>query len=202
MIVPKTFILTGRSGCGKGTQAKILEQFLKLSTPHLPVFYIETGVKFREFIQGNTLSSIQAKKIYQVGDRQPDFLAVWNWAHLMIEEITGNEHMIIDGTPRSYEEALVLDSAMTFYRREQPVVIHLDVSREWSRKHIENRARLEGRIDDQSEDEINRRLDWFETDVVRAIKFYETHRGYRYIRINGEGTVEEVAQSIQQAITL
>lgn len=202
MIKPKTFIFTGRSGCGKGTQAKILEQFLKLSTPHLPIFYIETGVKFREFIEGSSLTSKLASEIYKAGGKQPDFLAVWNWSHFLIEQMNGNEHIIIDGTPRSYEEALVLDSAMTFYNREQPFVIHLDVSREWSRKHIENRAKLEGRIDDQSAEEIDRRLDWFETDVIRAIKFFENHRGYKYVKINGEGTVEEVAQSIQSAISL
>ncbi len=199
---PKTFILTGRSGCGKGTQAKILEQFLKVHSPNTPVLYIETGVMFREFIRGNMVSNKLAYELYKEGGRQPDFLAVWNWAHLMVEQMSGHEHLIIDGTPRSYEEALVLDSAMNFYKREQPYVIHLDVSREWSYRHIENRAVAEGRLDDRSSSEINRRLDWFETDVVRAIKFYENHRGYKYIPINGERSVEEVTKSILDSVTL
>lgn len=199
---PKTFILTGRSGSGKGTQAKILEQFLKIHSPSIPVLYIETGVKFREFVQGQSVSSKLAKEIYALGERQPDFLAVWNWAHVMIEEMSGHEHIIIDGTPRSLEEAEVLDSAMTFYKREQPYVLHLDVTREWSRHHIETRAKKEGRIDDQSQREIDRRLDWFETDVARAIKFYQNHRGYQYVMIDGERTVEEVAKSIQDAVSL
>lgn len=199
---PKTFILTGRSGCGKGTQAKILQELLKKFTPHMPIFHLETGARFREFIKGTAFSNKLANEVSKRGDRQPDFLAIWNWSHLMVEQITGQEHIIIDGTPRSYEEATVLDSAMTFYRREQPIVIHLDVSREWSYKHIESRAQAEGRVDDQSSEEINRRLDWFETDVMRAIKFYEQSRGYKYIRINGEQTIEQVAHDIQKSISL
>ncbi len=199
---PKTFILTGRSGCGKGTQAKILEELLKTHTPQTPIFHLETGARFREFIKGNLFSNKLANEVSKRGDRQPDFLAIWNWSHLMVEQITGAEHIIIDGTPRSNEEAMVLDSAMTFYRREQPIVIHLDVSRDWSYKHIEARAKAEGRVDDQSPEEINRRLDWFETDVARAIKFYEQSRGYKYIRINGEQSVEQVAEEIRRSISL
>lgn len=198
----KTFILTGRSGCGKGTQAKILEVFLQSMDPTRKVFHLETGSRFREFIKGNSFSNTLAKKIYEVGGRQPDFLAVWNWAHLMIEDLQGGEHMIIDGTPRSYEEALVLDSAMSFYNRERPYVIYIDVSRAWSKTHLQMRAKKEGRIDDLTEEDIDRRLDWFETDVMRAIKFFEQSNGYRFIHINGEQTIEKVAADIHAALSL
>lgn len=196
----KTFILMGRSGCGKGTQAKILGQLLKVNDDSRAIFYLETGARFREFIEGNMYSNKLAKEVSALGARQPDFLAVWNWAHLMVEELVGTEHIIIDGTPRSHEEAVVLDSAMTFYKRELPYVIYLDVSREWSEHRIVKRAKQEGRSDDQSADEINRRLDWFETDVMRAVKFFEQSNGYRFIHINGEQPVEKVAEDIQKAI--
>ena len=133
---PKTFILMGRSGCGKGTQAKIIENLLKANDPHGVVFHLETGARFRDFVKGDSYSSKLAKVISETGSRQPDFLAVWNWAHIMVEELKGGEHIIIDGTPRSYEEALVLDTAMNFYGRERPYVIYLDVSREWSKRNL------------------------------------------------------------------
>lgn len=197
---PKTFILTGRSGCGKGTQAKIIERLLLAGDPNGKVFHLETGARFREFVKGDSFSSKLAKKINEVGSRQPDFLAVWNWAHLMVEELKGPEHIIIDGTPRSYEEAVVLDTAMTFYEREKPYVIYIDVSRQWSKTRILERASHESRKDDQSEEEINRRLDWFETDVLQAVKYFEQSNGYRFIHVNGEQSIEKVAEDIQKAI--
>ncbi len=196
----KTFIIIGRSGCGKGTQAMILEKFLKNEDPGRTIFHLETGARFREFIKGNGYTNKLARQVSETGGRQPDFLAVWNWAHLMLDQLTGNEHMIIDGTPRSYEEALVLDTAMTFYGRLRPVVIYLDVSREWSKARLKSRAVKEGRADDQSEAEIEKRLGWFETEVMRAIKFFEQSNGYRFIHINGEQTIEEVAACIQSRL--
>lgn len=196
-LTAKTFILMGRSGAGKGTQAKILENFLKNQDPHRKILHLETGARFRDFIKGDSYSSKLAAQISEVGGRQPDFLAVWNWAHILLEEMKGDEHIIIDGTPRSYEEALVFDTAMTFYGRIRPIVIYLDVSRDWSRAHIASRAQKEGRNDDQGMAKIERRLDWFETEVMRGIKFFEQSNGYNFIQVNGEQAIEKVAEEIQ-----
>ncbi len=196
----KTFIVIGRSGCGKGTQAKILEAFLKNEDPGRSIFHLETGARFREFIKGGSYTSKLALQVSEAGERQPDFLAVWNWAHLMMEELNGNEHMVIDGTPRSYEEALVLDTAMSFYGRVMPTVIYLDVSRQWSRERLLSRASKEGRSDDQSVAKVERRLDWFETEVMRGVKFFEQSNGYRFIHINGEQSIEQVAADIQREL--
>lgn len=196
----KTFIIIGRSGCGKGTQAAILDKFLKNEDPERKIFHLETGARFREFIKGSGYTSKLASLVSDSGGRQPDFLAIWNWAHLMLEELTGNEHIIIDGTPRSYEEALVLDTAMTFYGRLRPVVIFLDVSREWSKQRLMSRAAKEGRTDDQSEAKVEKRLEWFETEVMRAVRFFEQSNGYRFIHINGERSIEEVAEDIQERL--
>ncbi len=196
-LTAKTFILIGQSGSGKGTQAKILENFLKNQDPHRAIFHLETGARFREFIKGGSYSNKLAAQISETGGRQPDFLAIWNWAHIMLEQLKGDEHMIIDGTPRSYEEALVLDTAMTFYGRIRPTVIYLDVSREWSKARIVSRAEKEGRNDDQGIAKIDKRLDWFETEVMRGIKYFEQSNGYRFIHVNGEQSIEKVAEDIQ-----
>ncbi len=196
----KTFIVIGRSGCGKGTQAKILQSFLRNEDHDRNIFYLETGARFRDFVKGGSYSSELARHVMDEGGRQPDFLAVWNWAHLMLEELKGDEHMVIDGTPRSYEEALVLDTAMSFYGRLRPVVIYLDVSRQWSKDRLVSRAHKEDRADDQSDSRIEKRLDWFETEVMRAVKFFEQSNGYRFIHINGEQSIEKVAEDIQKEL--
>jgi len=60
-------------------------------------------------------------------------LAVWMWSHLLVEKMTGEEHVIFDGTPRSFHEAQIIDTAVTFYNRQRPHVIYLNISRETSR---------------------------------------------------------------------
>lgn len=189
---PQTFIFIGRSGCGKGTQADLLQKYLKTQDPGREIFYLETGNRFRDFIKGDSLSSKRSLDIAHRGDRQPDFLAVWMWAHIFIENLKGDEHIVIDGTPRSLNEANVLDSAIKFYGWQPARVIYLNVSRPWAEKRLHDR----GRTDDRSSEQIKKRLDWFETDVVPAVEHLRQHPEYRFFDINGERPLEEVHQSI------
>jgi hypothetical protein len=100
------------------------------------------------------LSSRLAAEIYRTGDRQPDFIAVWMWSHLLVEKMTGEEHVIFDGTPRSLQEALIIDTAIHFYSRQRPHVIYLNISRETSKGRMIARRR----IDDINAEEVERRL--------------------------------------------
>lgn len=183
----KTFIFIGRSGCGKGTQAELLRGELEKEAT-APVFYLETGARFREFIKGTTPTAALAREVMEKSARQPDFLAIWNWSHLLVEEVHGKEHWIIDGTPRSKPEAEILDTALPFYGRENPVVIYLNVSRTWS----EERLRGRGRTDDVGAAQIAARLDWFDRDVLPAVEYYRGNSRYRFLDVNGERPVAEI----------
>lgn len=188
----KTFIFIGRSGCGKGTQAELIKARILQENPSADIFYMESGARFRDFIESGTFSSKLSKEIYEQDHRQPDFLAVWNWAHLFVDSLKGTEHLIVDGTPRSLVEAKILDTALNFYKRDKPYIIHIDVSSDWSRKHLLAR----GRADDKTLERINRRLAWFESDVVPAIEYYRTNPNYRFIEVNGEQSIEKVQADI------
>ena len=104
-MTPQTFVFMGRSGSGKGTQAKLLEAYIKEQDANKrPFFYVETGARFRHFILGDRWANKLAASYYKDGKRQPDFLAIWVWGHVLLENMTGNEHLILDGTPRSLDE--------------------------------------------------------------------------------------------------
>lgn len=194
---PKTFILMGRAGCGKGTQSKLLrDAIIAADEEKRKIFYLETGERFRQFIKAEGFSNKLAAEVNKTAMPQPAFLAVWNWAHILVEEFTGEEHLFVDGTPRSFQEALVFDSAMTFYKREKPTIIYVDVSKEWSRKRLAERAASEGRVDDQLAEQIEKRLGWFDTDVVPAIDYFRVNERYNYIHINGEQSIEKVQADI------
>ena len=195
-----TVIFIGRSGCGKGTQVKLLQEELKRRRPDDKIFYMQTGQRFREFIQEEGYSNKLSRAIYDEGERQPDFLAVWVWASMFLENIRNEEHLFIDGFPRSLYEAHMLDTAMKFYNREKPCVVHLRVTRAWSEERLLERGRREGRSDDIDIRDVRRRLDWFEDDVIPAVNFYRENPEYRFIEVHGERSIEEVQSDLREKI--
>jgi len=195
---PQTFVFIGRSGCGKGTQAKLLTDYLKKNdTSNRGLYYIETGAEFRKLIQGNSLSSRLSKETYEQNERQCDFLAIWMWSHMLVENITGEEHVIFDGAPRSELEAMAMNSALDFYKRKANIV-YINVSRVLSERRLLER----GRKDDLDMKMIARRLDWFDKDVVPAIEYFREQSKHNFIEVNGEQGLENVHAEIVSRIAL
>ncbi len=192
---PQTFVFIGRSGCGKGTQAELLEENLKKNYPESPIFYLETGQGFRDFITKDSYTSKLSEKMYKMAEAQPSFLAIWMWTHMIVEKFKGNEHLFIDGTPRGYSEALVLTSAMKFYNR-RATVIYINVSREWSEERLMNR----GRMDDLSKEHVKKRLDWFDKDIMPAVEYFRYSPDYKFLDVNGERPIIEIHQEILQRL--
>ncbi len=189
---PQTIIFIGRSGCGKSTQAKLLAEYIeKADTQHRQIYHVETGAEFREFIKGKNLTNVLSRKVYENVERQPDFLAVTMWTKAFIENLTGEEHVMIDGAPRSLPEAYVLDGALNFYGRKANIV-YLNVSREWSEKMLMSR----GREDDSSAEKIKKRLDWFDKDVIPAIEYFKQGGFHTVVEVKGERPPEEVLADI------
>lgn len=185
---PKTLLFIGRSGAGKGTQAKLLVEYLKKQGNDTPVYYLETGAHFREFIQGDSYTSVRAKNIYDKAERQPDFLAIWNWADILVKNFTNSMHLVMDGMPRSLNEAIMLRSALDFYDIKDPYVIYIDVSPEWSRERLKERHRF----DDKGDEEIEKKIAWFDHDVLPAIEYFKKDSFYTYLDIQGEQSIEKV----------
>ena len=189
---PQTFIFFGPSGCGKGTQAKLLVEQLKKNDSENDVIYIETGQKFREFQKGTSLTSQYVKEILDQGGLIPEFMPIWIWTQVFVENIkTGREHMILDGLSRRADEAPILNSAMQFYKRENPFVISIELSDEVAAERLRNR----GRADDNNLD-IAARLKWYKDNVVPAINYLRNNPYYKFIAVDGNRPIEEVHKEI------
>ena len=188
-----TVIFIGRSGCGKGTQADLFKNRLhKRDEGRHHILYVESGQHFRHFIRGKSFTSELSNKIYENDDRQPDFLACWMWSNILLEELKDGMHIIFDGAPRSRPEAEIVTNALHFYQRDKPVVVHLDVSRQWSEERLLKR----GRSDDMTIAKIDKRLDWFDQDVKPALDYFKNNPYYRFLEINGEQSIEKVHSDI------
>ncbi|MEK7642761.1 MAG: nucleoside monophosphate kinase [Patescibacteria group bacterium] len=194
---PQTFIFFGPSGSGKGTQARLVIEKLEKTDPSKKVLYLETGGKLREFAKENSFSARKTKEVIESGGLMPEFLPIWIWAQFFVDNITGDEHLVIDGISRKLHEAWILDTALQFYGRQEPTIISLNVSPEWATERLEER----GRMDDKAQ-EIKRRMEWFKNSVKPNLEHFKKIPYYKFLEINGEQSIEEVHQEILSKIEL
>jgi adenylate kinase family enzyme len=189
---PKAFIILGRSGCGKGTQADLLMSHLHNSLGEISkTLHIESGALLRNFAKGNNYTQKKIKDALGEGVLIPESIVVALWTDLIIANFNGTENMVFDGAPRKIHEAQLLDNALQFYGIEKPNVIYVNVSKEWAEQRLQGRARK-----DDTRDAITKRQAWFETEVMKTIEFYRNSPYYNFIDINGEQSVEQVQNEI------
>src|SRR3989338_8725426 len=138
---PQTFIFYGRSGCGKGTQADLLIEYIKKSDPKRKVLYAETGDLLRAFAAQDGYSNKLVKNVLDSGGLLPEFMPIFVWSRFLAEQMTSDNHLVFDGICRRLSEAPILDSALKFYGREKPIVILIEVSRDWAKARLLARPR-------------------------------------------------------------
>ena len=188
---PYTFIFMGQSGSGKGEQSKKLHDLLKEKYSQDEVLYFETGPSFRQFVSGEKYSNKLSKSISDNGKLQPSFLAIHFWANMLLENLKGNEHILLDGICRMLLEAEVFTTAMEFYNRK-PIIIYINISRKVAKERLSSR----GRIDDKTSTQVEGRLDWFEEYTLPVVEYFKNNDRYTVLDINGEQSIEEVHQEI------
>lgn len=181
----------GRSGCGKGTQARMLREYLEKVDAKRKTLYIQTGAELREFMKGESVTQGLSKKIMDDGGLQPEFLAIYVWVTALVKNFTGNEYLIFDGAGRKYHEAGVMDSIFSFYGLPKAYVINLEITKEESIKRLLTR----GRFDDNKKD-IEERLSWYETEVEKALGFYKDSSNYHFLQIDGGQSIEKIHKDI------
>jgi len=194
---PQTFIFFGPSGCGKGTQAKLLVEELEKKDSSIKTLYVETGSKFREIAASGSFTANKIKEIIGGGGLLPEFLPIWVFSDTLIKDFTGSEHLFFDGSPRRLEEAKVLDSAIQFYGRKNATVVSIEVSDKWATDRLLGRGRA-----DDNEEEIKNRLAWYKENVVPAIEYFKNNSYYQFVPINGEQTIEAVHAEVMQKLGL
>lgn len=187
----KVFIFLGRSGCGKGTQAKLLIDRLSKLNDKDKILHIESGSLLRGFSSGNTYTQQKVKTAIEGGTLAPEGVIVSLWMNYLNEKFSGSENIIFDGTPRKSREAQLLNDVLRFYSINKPTVIFVNVSKKWSEERLMGRARK-----DDSPEVIERRLAWYETDVLPVIDFYKNDSYYNFIEVDGEQPIENVHNEI------
>jgi adenylate kinase len=184
-------VLLGAPGSGKGTQAALLVEELKL--PH-----ISTGELLRSAVKAGTELGIKAKAVMDRGELVSDDIML-GLIEQRLSQSDAKAGFILDGYPRNLAQAHALDKLLD--RINQPVdeALQIDVDVDLVISRIARRAAEEGRSDD-TEEVVRNRMKVYSDQTAPVVDHY-AQQGV-LSRVLGEGTIEEVFQRIKGVLQM
>jgi adenylate kinase len=187
----KNLIFFGAPGAGKGTQAKKLAQEFKLK-------HISTGDVLRAEVSNQTELGKKAKNFMDKGELVPDDIII-SMVEKIISSILDSNGFILDGFPRTQEQAIALDKMLEKYNITISNAIFLDVPEEELIKRLEKRAELENRDDDKNENIIKNRIKIYKEKTEPVLNYYQKQGKLK--KIQGLGDIDQIYKNIVQAIS-
>ncbi len=188
-------VLFGPPAAGKGTQAKRIHE--KYGIAHL-----STGDMLRAAIAQGTEVGKRAKAIMDKGQLVPDEIVVGIIGE-RIGQADCKNGFVLDGFPRTVNQAKALDEMLKGKDLEVGVVIVMEVDEAALIKRVETRAaetRAKGepvRSDDDPET-FKRRLSVYKAETAPILPYYEAQRRIR--RVDGMRSIDEVTAQIDAVL--
>ena len=173
--------LIGPPGSGKSTQGKILSE--KYNIP-----FISTGELLRKEVSNETILGKHIKPIMEKGELVPQWAVEKILRNRIIQDDAKNG-FILDGSPRTIEEAKMLDKILPEMGWKNITIIEIKVSTEEVIKRLENRRRM-----DDSPEVIKNRIKVYEKETLPVTNYYKT-QGKLYT-VDGAGEIDDIAPRI------
>ncbi len=209
-------VLLGAPGAGKGTQAEVLSH--KLGITHLA-----SGNLFRQEVEKGTSLGLLAKSYMDKGELVPDEITI----KMILNRLNSKEcgsGCILDGFPRTLNQAEALDKALMDLGKSINKVIYIKVSEEELLRRLSGRwlcrncqapyhlitspPKSAGKCDncggelyqrpDDTEDTIKERLRVYFTQTLPLLNYYQAQG--KLIEIEGDAEITEVTQNILKAL--
>ena len=205
-------ILIGAQGSGKGTQAEKL-------TASLGVSHVASGDMFRKAFDEKTALGIKAKAYIDRGELVPDEITV-AMVLSRIKEPDCAHGVLLDGFPRTIQQAQSLDTGLKETGQQIDLVINLNVPREELLQRLSGRyicranqhvyniyahppkvagvcdldgSELYQRSDDKGE-AVQKRLDIFFNETIHLLDYYGSQQ--KVIEVNGNQDIDQVHMAI------
>lgn len=191
-----TVIFLGPQGSGKGTQVQLLKDHLTKKDPG-SVLYFTAGTNLRSFAVGEGYTQERIRPLISSGKLIPTFLITHLFSARLIGGMHGEEHIILDGFPRTVEQIPDLDSALQFYDRKKVIVLHISLPDEVAKTRMVGRGR-----EDDTDESILERLRWSNNEASLVDEWFKSHPYYTYVDINGEQSIQKVHDDILAALKL
>jgi adenylate kinase len=209
-------ILLGAPGAGKGTQAVMLAEKMKL-------VQVASGDLFRKALQQETELGKKAKVYMEKGQLVPDEITI----QMVLERLNTpdcEKGAILDGFPRNIKQAKALDKAMMKLSRAIDKVVYIKVSEgellkrlggRWICRNcqapyheVDSPPKVAGKCDrcggelyqraDDNAETVKKRLKVYFSETSPLIDYYK--KAGKLVEVNGEGTTAEINQRIATAL--
>jgi adenylate kinase len=209
-------ILLGAPGAGKGTQAVMLAEKMKL-------VQVASGDLFRKALQQETELGKKAKVFMEKGQLVPDEITI----QMVLERLSAPDckaGAILDGFPRNLEQAKALDKALAQKSRAIDKVVYIKVSEgellkrlggRWiCRKcqapynEVDSPPKVKGRCDrcggelyqraDDNVVTVKKRLEVYFAETSPLIAYFK--KAGKLLEINGEGGADSINRRIVSAL--
>ena len=182
-------MILGAPGSGKGTQGKLLAEYLKVPE-------VSTGELLRAAVKQGTVLGKEAKKYMDQGNLVPDVVVLG-----LIKEILDSKQaergVMMDGFPRTVAQAQAVDKLLGEKKAKVDRVVLLDVAEDELTRRLLARAAKEGRSDDNLES-IRTRLKVYHDQTAPLISYYEKQGVVR--RVPGMGGVDDIQKRAREAL--
>jgi adenylate kinase family enzyme len=189
---PQTFIFVGRSGSGKGTQLELLKNYLANKYSDTPIKSIVMGDIFRAFFkEPGYVQDIARDVSMKQGKFQPNFLTDALFIRNAINIVDENSMLFLDGYPRNINQLAITKEFLNYVKRENPIVLNIEVSR----VNVKERMLLRARGDD-SDNAIDSRLNEYDKFIVPMLEVLKSDSFFKYFEIDGEGKIEDIHSDI------
>jgi adenylate kinase len=168
-------VLLGPPGAGKGTQALKLAE--KLGIPQ-----ISTGDLFRSNITRGTELGLEAQRYLDAGDLVPSDLTN-ALVDKRLDEADAADGFILDGYPRSVDQAEALTRMLGARNTKLDVVLEFRVCEAELLKRLKDRGRA-----DDTEEVIHNRMNVYRDETAPLLEYY----GDAVITVDAVGSPDEV----------
>ncbi|MGH7885735.1 MAG: adenylate kinase [Thermodesulfobacteriota bacterium] len=181
-------IIFGPPGAGKGTQADLIKD--KYGVEH-----ISTGDVLRQAVKNQTDIGLLAKSYMDKGELVPDEVVI----EIIKEKVSsiGEKGFMLDGFPRTINQAEALDSVLSKENLDLDIVLLLEVNDDEVVSRIMKRQEIEKRNDD-SEDVVRNRLRVYREQTSPLRNYYSNKGKLRVVQ--GIGDITEISKKINTVL--
>ena len=180
-------IFFGPPGAGKGTQANLIANHFNI--PHL-----STGDILRNKLLQKDELSTRIKNVIDRGQLVSDNI-LNEIVSSRIDEQDCLKGFVLDGYPRTKDQALFLYNILDSKNLKIDKVIDIDVDEKIIVKRIISRSKKENRQDDK-EEVIKTRISRYLSETKPLSDFYKSQYLSDYLVINGNQEIEKIAEDI------
>lgn len=216
-MLPKIIYVMGMPGAGKGTQAELLAH-------DIGYHQFSTGNAFRQIVAQDTPLGRQVKEMMENGFLTPPPIAAQVVIEFTKELVDQGKTIVFDGTPRTLEEAHIINNYFFERGYGKPLILYLEVDKDTMIERNSKRRlcldidkefpvtkeedellckEMGGRVGTRPDDEKEKfvtRYDQFMDLTYPVVKEYEEEQNGLFFRLDGMPAPHHVHAAVMDVI--